>query len=145
LSNQRSFGGAGRIQQEDGAGFDGPFPSNDPGSNGQGLPSGFNGERVRDDDDEDEEEDDGDGHEVDDPDVEAAELYLHIIVTDGLSGKKQIPPKVTHLATDYDLSDALNRAYRRHRGSWRALFMVESLRPTKYMLFNQQRAHLLRP
>jgi hypothetical protein len=49
-------------------------------------------------------------------DLEAADLYLHIIVSDGLSSKKQIPVNVTQLPTDYRFSVELNRIYRIHRG-----------------------------
>jgi hypothetical protein len=70
-------------------------------------------------------------------DREAAELYLHIILTDGVSGKKQIPVKVTEFTNDYELFQELNRRYRQHRGGWRALFMIRSVRPTKYDLFDR--------
>ncbi|KAF2027371.1 hypothetical protein EK21DRAFT_91541 [Setomelanomma holmii] len=97
-------------------------------------------EENRDDDNDGNNEDDRDGIamvEVSDFDIEVADLYIHVILPDGIFGKKQIPIKVTEFTNDYELFKELNRIYRQDRGRWRALFMVSGLRPTAYELFNR--------
>jgi hypothetical protein len=125
------------------------------GSSGQGnlhdFDFGFNanGTQQEDDDSNDGHDDsnsDDEGDDGDDVDhEEAAHLFLHLIVPSSLGTKKQIPIKVTGMTTDYDLFLEIIRVYRDHCGSFHALFMVDSLRPTKYELFNRTNVRTFDP
>jgi hypothetical protein len=68
---------------------------------------------------------------LDIPELEAADLYIHIILLDKGFIKKQVPVRVTSFSTDYDIFIELNRVYRQHRGSWRPLTALKGLRLTK--------------
>ncbi|KAI4614770.1 uncharacterized protein J4E87_009365 [Alternaria ethzedia] len=86
---------------------------------------------------------DYDSTETEEPDIEAAELFLHIIIPAGLANKKQVPLQVTQYETDYDLAYLLNRVYRERRPYWRAIFMVNSVRPVKYELYNKTNVRII--
>jgi hypothetical protein len=123
-------------------------------SSGQGNSHGFdiginvNGNNQNNDNGSDDGADDnnGDGESGDhDIDEEAAHLYLHLIVPTSRHTKTQIPIEVTRMTTDYDLFLEIIRVYRRHCGSFHALFMVDSLRPIKYELFNRTDVRTFEP
>lgn len=74
---------------------------------------------------------DGEEQPPDIPELEAADLYIHVILLDKGFTKKQVPVRVTSFSTDYDTFIELNRIYRQHRGSWRPLTALKGLRLTK--------------
>jgi hypothetical protein len=116
------------------------FNANDNEQEDDGSNGGSNG-------DDNDNNDDGEGGDrpLDDGDEEAAHLFLHLIVPSTCGTKEQIPIKVTSIETDYDLLLEIIRVYRNHCGFFRALFMVDSLRPTQYELFNKKNVRTWNP
>lgn len=135
-----------KEQEDDGSNGGSNSGSNDSSNSGSNDSSdgGNNGSEddINDDGDNDN-NDDGEGS--DDGDEEAAHVFLHLIVPSIRGTKEQIPIKVTSIETDYDFFLEVRRAYRNHCGFFRALFMVDSLRPTQYELFNKKNVRTWKP
>lgn len=60
--------------------------------------------------------------------------WLHIVILDKKFGKMQVPINIAKYKTDYEVFVELNKAWRKHRGRWRALTCLKDIRLTKASL-----------